>query len=875
MTETTRRTNPYDFIRDVRDGGLFAGRRDELVAITEEIERLTGDVPIAPVVSIVGERRVGKTSLLNQLENYCDKIGVLPIRVLLTSGMADDQWEFWRDIFQGIIAGALSRNIFSFEIKEKELGFVQSPDDQVASPIPKPPRIYFEQEYALQKGTANASSTMPPSTRVIERDLSNLCNAAYERGLHGIVLMIDEAQNLPGKTDLTQTIRHVLSNSNRFGVIFAGERKLNRIFTEPEEPFYLQARVVPLENYHDVKEVIECALQPLREAERSLMSPMTMDYLSQLSHGKPNQVRLICHSIYERYRRGDQDDLDININVLDDVLQVIESVYSQDYDVSQQVERIRRLSSVDLEALYHMTKYPNWRTSDVIDLAESFRGEARSNLADIRRANRIGAKRANFNEMGLMADAEEQSVLAANEFLYLYLRFWYEVRKFGDLSRKVELGKGPPTLFLEKAEKLLRSLSIELKKGPEIVSINVKRDDTGAENVISNVKKRYEFAERLKTGSDIDPETDFTDLAEYMSICELIGEPGTYRLVILSVRNLVNPRESVQVEAYFPGDQPLIIPISLLRTQAEHARVFIEDFDQFNVELPDFQGLLNSIGGIGLDAFLEQMDLAERWRIESIQRMVQEETNRRRPANEDEGLKDTKKSEEDQDWVILYDRGEPEKAEELLQEKLSKSPDRPKAAHFYNDRGYIRYGLNKPDSARSDLRKAIDFHFENLQLTLLNLGVMELDEQNYQQAMDVIEDALFLIMGRESIAASHLRLRIPKSNLPITSREKWEQNPANALEAAYINMAFAVLHEASAKEAINVLREGLQLLPSSIRLKHALARYHLAQHDAPKADLIYGELSQANVPYPVLSFEIKLYARTYLKRGRRKKGRAR
>ena len=51
--------NPYDYVYEVADPALFAGRREELAQLDEEVARLADVHPVAPMVAIVGERRIG------------------------------------------------------------------------------------------------------------------------------------------------------------------------------------------------------------------------------------------------------------------------------------------------------------------------------------------------------------------------------------------------------------------------------------------------------------------------------------------------------------------------------------------------------------------------------------------------------------------------------------------------------------------------------------------------------------------------------------------------------------------------------------------------------------------------------------------------
>ena len=60
----TKRTNPYDWQLPVADPKLFAGRTEELSIVGQQISRMASPNPIATSVVIIGERSVGKTSII-------------------------------------------------------------------------------------------------------------------------------------------------------------------------------------------------------------------------------------------------------------------------------------------------------------------------------------------------------------------------------------------------------------------------------------------------------------------------------------------------------------------------------------------------------------------------------------------------------------------------------------------------------------------------------------------------------------------------------------------------------------------------------------------------------------------------------------------
>ena len=98
--------NPYDYINEVSNPALFAGRREELAQLEEEVARLAAEHAVVPMIAIVGERRIGKTSISLRLQEICERYRVLALRVSLTDMTASDPWQFWHEIFYGLLSVA-------------------------------------------------------------------------------------------------------------------------------------------------------------------------------------------------------------------------------------------------------------------------------------------------------------------------------------------------------------------------------------------------------------------------------------------------------------------------------------------------------------------------------------------------------------------------------------------------------------------------------------------------------------------------------------------------------------------------------------------------------------------------------------------------
>ena len=346
--------------------------------------------------------------------------------------------------------------------------------------------------------------------------------------------------------------------------------------------------------------------------------------------------------------------------------------------------------------------------------------------------------------------------------------------------------------------------------------------------------------------------------------------PGLHHLLCLSIRNLENPRETMGTELYFDSTEiPLIIPIvtlNSLRQRADDSRILIEGWDNFTVNLPSLNGLLEEIGGPHLEELIAQVGTLERWRIASVQHHVGSDDGAQDgTAPEPDGADEEDPSE----WIKLYDNGNFVEAEDCVTRNLLNENERRKRARLYNDRGYIRYGLQKKDAAKRDLQRALDLHFYHLPLTLSNLGVADMDDGNYEDAINHIRDAIFLTLSAENVSAGYLRLRLPTGYR--ARQAHWEQHPANVLEASYINLSFALLQSGTPQEAGEVLQEGLALMPSSVRLKHAFARLQISLKRVDLAEPIYRDIAQQQISDRSLANEVSMVLRSAPRRRSRKR----
>jgi Tfp pilus assembly protein PilF len=515
---------------------------------------------------------------------------------------------------------------------------------------------------------------------------------------------------------------------------------------------------------------------------------------------------------------------------------------------------------------YLITRYPGWNPLDVVALDEAFRGAKTSPRALERRHRRLKQKWEAFVKLGLLQDKADRYMLAGDEFLQVYLRFFYEVRKYGNLKKQLQLGKGPMTPFGERAEKLVRSLAWQVNRHPSVVNYTFFGADAERGDLITDVRNRFTFIKSVLQGDVTETAMRSQALMESLSLCQLIARHATYYLLVIALRNLENPRESLRLEIYFETGELFILPLDLLAEQAEAAKIQVQGFDNWFVELPTLDEFVRRLsGGHTLDELIAQTGTIAQWLVRSIQKLVEDGAFTAQLKQEE--LYEDKES----GWADLYRQQQYSAAVDAITTQLMAKPRRALEARLYNDRGYIRYAMpNDSENAKHDLEQSLNLHHFHLSLTLLNLSIIAIDNQDYAQAIEKIEDTLLITHGPESIQASYLRLRLLPGHRLFTKRVEWEQHPANVLEAAYVNLAYAIAHQNGYDSARDVLEESLELMPFSVHLRHALARLHMWKWRDVLANPLYEELTEMPINDIGIASEVKNYLNFRPKRRRRK-----
>ena len=283
--------NPY--VRaPIKDRENLAGRRQELKDIEYYFSLTAADQN--PHLALIGERGSGKTSLLNVAEAVAQKKKLLTLRLDLDEQKVESMGRFWTSFYSALCSQAAKAGCWGGEkgpIYQALLQMLHTntvPDNAMAV-------LTFPMVRASHTGTP---ADLDCADEVIVDDLDRLIHDSLkERGLQGLVVLIDEADCLGQNKPLLQKLRNVFQRLSGASLVLAGT---NNIFPTMEEVFspmprqFHQIEVRPFSNLFDTYRMVQSPLKnkDLRPALDQIES------LHRTCGGDPSVVQLYCHNMY-------------------------------------------------------------------------------------------------------------------------------------------------------------------------------------------------------------------------------------------------------------------------------------------------------------------------------------------------------------------------------------------------------------------------------------------------------------------------------------------------------------------------------------------------------------------------------------------------
>ncbi len=296
----------------------FCGRKEETSRLTDAISRCSR-------ICLIGERRIGKTSLVHETVRRLKGHTLIFIDLLGVKSAEDVA----RRIIEGIFSSA-TETIFSRLIKSfSALRPVAGVDPLTGTP------------------TLSLASGFNPDSRTLEEALDYLGHQKRT------VVFFDEFQallSLPpaDQSDLVARMRSRIQLHADTPYVFAGSvrSEIDRMFFDPASPFYKSAvrfELGPLKpkSFRDF-------LQHGFEGGKRTISPELLTRVFELCHDVPGDIQRICQCLWDETSPGDHLSSDMLPQAFRRLFSDEERTYTilLEYVTGQQLKCLRALAEM-------------------------------------------------------------------------------------------------------------------------------------------------------------------------------------------------------------------------------------------------------------------------------------------------------------------------------------------------------------------------------------------------------------------------------------------------------------------------------------------------------------------------------------------------
>jgi len=290
-------SNP--FIKSpLTDNNLFAGRKSEISQIQHNLRKKS-----IPSLMFVGERGVGKTSLLNFAENYARYLGLVAVRINLTSADTNDIKHFF------------SRLFLQSCLKLIENGHLGGKDGYIHNILKK-----YQINISALEPEENIFETFYPNSKFtiesLTRDFIKVSSLVQDSGVEfkKLLILIDEVEKIYDSSEIIENIRFFIQNPDSFvSFIFSGD---NSYQTKEWEKIFQTYRgviqIIDIDNFQsheDVEDYFTKLLTSVKwdvqkdiiEGEKFKDFSKTCFELFLLTRGKPAFISSIAYKMFDRY----------------------------------------------------------------------------------------------------------------------------------------------------------------------------------------------------------------------------------------------------------------------------------------------------------------------------------------------------------------------------------------------------------------------------------------------------------------------------------------------------------------------------------------------------------------------------------------------
>ena len=292
-----------------------------------------------PHLALIGQRGVGKTSLLNGAESIAKDLKLLPVRLDMNELKAKSPGRFWHDLYQtlalsmakagcwggvqGTIYAELLRMIYARQPGSLEKAVMQIP-------------------YVFSCHQGSIDSFECPDALVVN-DFEACLTELQSKGFTGIALLIDEADCLGKNVPLLQMFRNIFQVVEHCSLLLAGTEAVFPALSEVFSPIPRQFHRIDIKPFARWSDTMELVLHPIPKDMFDAVAPKpdVVRELHELCGGAPDEVQLYCHHMYRSVEDGSSARMALSPQVFREVLREYRSNTPANVDaVLNAIERL-------------------------------------------------------------------------------------------------------------------------------------------------------------------------------------------------------------------------------------------------------------------------------------------------------------------------------------------------------------------------------------------------------------------------------------------------------------------------------------------------------------------------------------------------------
>ena len=328
--------NPYKRspIKQLAD---LAGRSRELSTIRYYLN-LTASGQ-SPHLALIGQRGVGKTSLLNGTGAIAKDLKLLAVRLDMNELKASSPGRFWHDLYSALAltmvnAGCWGGSKGPIYAELLRMLHQRQPGD-IDKAVLQVPFVF-----SCHQGSIDGFDL--PDALVVS-DFEACLTELQGKGMTGIALLIDEADCLGKNVPLLQMFRNIFQSVERCSLIMAGTEAvfpgLSEVFSPIPRQFH-RVDVKPFAHWLDTRRLVR---SPLSDDCFSAVVPTdeVVQELHELCGGAPDEVQLYCHHMFRSVEDGSAATMALSPQVFREVLREYRS--NTPADVGAVLNAIARL----------------------------------------------------------------------------------------------------------------------------------------------------------------------------------------------------------------------------------------------------------------------------------------------------------------------------------------------------------------------------------------------------------------------------------------------------------------------------------------------------------------------------------------------------